>query len=223
MEYITNLTEAIEFVKQFITIEDLIIFRSVEVSEVLSYGYVEVGHMQDDWDDYYSFKHPDGQMLNYFPGSKQIRIYDKSIYTNIYKVGNDELYYQINGLDLCGISCGIYIKVDVGGKADITCIDLRYDNISVDSVRRYTSVEKPFADSDGAVLRCQTSYNTTQGTVSIVYRDHDQLRHCIAGPAVIRGDKVEYYIRGRKMSKKQWLEERKNPTELSPHEELDDL
>lgn len=222
MEGITNLDEATDFVKQFIAIEDLICFYSLGFSDILNAGFEEIGQAEEYDESYHSYRNQEGQLLNYFPARNTVHIYKGLTTTNIYAQNGAKLFYDIRGLDLAGTSCNLYVLMRIGSPLEITGVDLDYEGVSVDSVRRFTSVYQPFVDADDSVIRRQTTYNTLSDTVTVHYRDTRHRRHCLSGPAVIRNGKSEYYIRGNRMSKKQWLEARKNPPEVELVDEWED-
>jgi hypothetical protein len=213
MEYITSLTEAVEFVRQFIVIEDLVILPDFEYATVMNAGFEEIdnppgaGH----WSQWYQSRegkleiHNDCSEANFYANDQT--------YMNIYS-RKDGLLYDVRGLNFNGILCGLWFTFRRLGQTTsvkITGVDLSYDEINVDSVERFTSIHQPVVDTDGNILKCQTIYCTAIGKKNVYYRNSRRKHHCLFGPAVTRDDKTEYYIRGVKMSRRRWLVERQNP------------
>lgn len=195
MELITTLEDAIEYVKPLIHLEKLPMLHDFEYGTIIGAGFVE----KDG--EYDVFNHPDGHTL-WIEDARGVGLRTPEA-TGRIRLSEGGSGYLLVG-QIGGLSYNVTLLLSYGGDFTFLSVNLSYDDIKVGSNRDYTAVATSFIDKDGQVLRMDSIF--VNGEVHQVEFRKGWRKHCLSGPAVVKGDKIEYYIGGVKMSKKRWLE-----------------
>jgi hypothetical protein len=203
MDCITTKEEFLDYLSQAISIDELTELTDLEYATIVSAGFEEADEQTDET----LYKRANGDKLI-------VSRYGATLHTNFGSVQidphDDRTYYDIFG-NLNGIKYQAYIKIKGEKKrlkfgvieCDLTCVDAPGGCCVI--------VKTPFVDLDDSLIERHTTYiNGVVYSVEFTDMKYGWL-HCLSGPAIIRGDKTEYYIYCVRMPRKRWLAERHNP------------
>lgn len=186
MEFITTHEEAVDFVSQFVNIED---FCYQRIEDPKSAGFVATGE-EDSWicGD-----------IKYKNGALYYNIGEIEVSTVCGHRGYNHSF-ALHGLDF-----NLTTRFDMPPVYYSINIEDKEESISISTSRNYYSIsETNYTDIDNTVLSKIVHYDRKGEIQSVYFKNKAGFHSCRSGPAVVRNGVERYYINGARYNKAAW-------------------